>query len=35
VACAGPGVVEALPLLGYEVVTDGPADAVVVWFHRN
>jgi 4-nitrophenyl phosphatase len=34
-ACAGPGVFEALTGAGYEVVTDGPADAVVVGFHRT
>jgi len=34
-ACAGPGVFEALTHAGYEVVTEGPADAVVVGFHRT
>jgi len=34
-ACAGPGVVEALRHRGAEVVTDGPADAVVVGFHAD
>ena len=34
-ACAGPGVVEALEAAGYEVVREGPADAVVVGFHRD
>ena len=34
-ACAGPGVFEAVAHAGYEVVTEGPADAVVVGFHRN
>jgi len=32
-ACAGPGVVEALQLRGAEVVAEGPAEAVVVGFH--
>jgi HAD superfamily hydrolase (TIGR01450 family) len=31
---AGPGVVEALEVAGFEVVDDGPADAVVVGFTR-
>ena len=31
--CAGPGVVEALQSRGARVVTDGPADVVVVGFH--
>jgi 4-nitrophenyl phosphatase len=31
--CAGPGVTEALQARGVEVVTDGPADVVVVGFH--
>jgi 4-nitrophenyl phosphatase len=31
--CAGPGVVEALQARGAEVITDGPADVVVVGFH--
>jgi 4-nitrophenyl phosphatase len=34
-ACAGPGVVEALGERGYRVVEDGPAAAVVVGFHRE
>jgi glycerol-1-phosphatase len=34
-ACAGPGVVEALADAKFEVVDDGPAEAVVVGFHRN
>jgi 4-nitrophenyl phosphatase len=34
-ACSGPGVVEALEAKGFEVVDDGPADAVVVGWHRN
>jgi 4-nitrophenyl phosphatase len=34
-ACAGPGVVEALEDRGLRVVTSGPADAVVVGFHRE
>jgi 4-nitrophenyl phosphatase len=34
-ACAGPGVVEALGVAGYRVVDDGPADAVVVGWHRT
>ncbi len=34
-ACAGPGVVEALDLRGIEVVTSGRPDAVVVGFHRD
>ena len=34
-ACAGPGVVEALEGVGLEPVTDGEADAVVVGFHRT
>jgi 4-nitrophenyl phosphatase len=33
--CAGPGVVEALELAGFTVVHDGPADAVVVGWHRT
>ena len=32
-ACAGPGVIEALDAEGYEVVDRGPAAAVVVGFH--
>lgn len=32
-ACAGPGVIEALAASGYAVVDRGPADAVVVGFH--
>ncbi len=34
-ACAGPGVVEALELAGFRIVDRGPADAVVVGFHRD
>jgi HAD superfamily hydrolase (TIGR01450 family) len=34
-ACAGPGVVEALEAHGFEAVDDGPADAVVVGWHRT
>ncbi|MGZ6965966.1 MAG: HAD-IIA family hydrolase, partial [Acidimicrobiia bacterium] len=34
-ACAGPGVVEALELAGFEVVGAGPAAAVVVGWHRD
>ncbi len=34
-ACAGPGVVEALEQAKFAVVDTGPADAVVVGFHRN
>ncbi len=34
-ACAGPGVVEALEACGFTVVDDGPADAVVVGWHRT
>lgn len=34
-ACAGPGVVAALHDAGFEVVDDGPADGVVVGFHRE
>jgi glycerol-1-phosphatase len=34
-ACAGPGVVEALAARGLRVVPSGPADAVVVGFHRD
>jgi len=34
-ACAGPGVVEAVTAAGYDVVADGPVDAVVVGFHRT
>jgi 4-nitrophenyl phosphatase len=33
--CAGPGVSEALAAVGLEPVDDGPADAVVVGFHRE
>ena len=33
--CAGPGVEEALNERGVTVVRDGPADAVVVGFHRD
>jgi 4-nitrophenyl phosphatase len=32
-ACAGPGVVEALEEAGFEVVADGEAEAVVVGWH--
>lgn len=35
VACGGPGVVEALEARGVAVVPEGPADAVVVGFHRT
>jgi glycerol-1-phosphatase len=34
-ACAGPGVVEALTAVGLEPVRDVPADAVVVGWHRD
>ncbi|MSO36948.1 MAG: HAD-IIA family hydrolase [Acidimicrobiia bacterium] len=34
-ACAGAGVVEALEMAGYEVVSEGPAEAVVVGWHRH
>jgi HAD superfamily hydrolase (TIGR01450 family) len=34
-ACAGPGVVEALTRAGATVVASGPADAVVVGYHRE
>jgi len=34
-ACAGPGVVEALERSGFFVVDDGPADAVVVGWHNT
>jgi len=34
-ACAGAGVVEALEAAGLHVVTNPPADAVVVGFHRG
>lgn len=33
--CGGPGVVEALEQRGARVVCEGPADAVVVGFHRD
>jgi HAD superfamily hydrolase (TIGR01450 family) len=33
--CAGPGVVEALGGVGLTPVREGPADAVVVGFHRD
>lgn len=33
--CAGPGVTEALEMRGVEPVTSGPADAVVVGWHRE
>jgi HAD superfamily hydrolase (TIGR01450 family) len=34
-ACAGPGVREALAAHGLVAVDEGPADAVVVGFHRE
>ncbi len=34
-ACAGPGVVEAMTGAGFEIVERAPADAVVVGFHRT
>ncbi len=34
-ACAGPGVVEALTERGFAVHNDGPADAVVVGWHQS
>jgi glycerol 3-phosphatase-2 len=34
-ACAGPGVSEALKAAGFRVVDTGPADAVVVGWHRE
>lgn len=34
-ACGGPGVVAALEARGVTVVDEGPADAVVVGFHRS
>lgn len=34
-ACAGPGVVEALEAHGFVAVDDGPAEAVVVGWHRT
>jgi glycerol-1-phosphatase len=34
-ACAGPGVVEALTSQGFEVVGEPPVDAVVVGWHRD
>jgi 4-nitrophenyl phosphatase len=34
-ACAGPGVVEALEGHGFEVVPEGPCEAVVVGWHRD
>jgi glycerol 3-phosphatase-2 len=34
-ACSGPGVVEALESRGFEVVESGPAEAVVVGWHRT
>jgi glycerol 3-phosphatase-2 len=34
-ACAGPGVVEALTEVGLRAVGEQPADAVVVGFHRD
>jgi HAD superfamily hydrolase (TIGR01450 family) len=33
--CAGPGVVESLTRAGFEPVREGPAEAVVVGFHRD
>ncbi len=33
--CGGPGIVEELEGRGVEVVRDGPADVVVVGFHRD
>ncbi|HLM17112.1 MAG TPA: HAD-IIA family hydrolase [Acidimicrobiia bacterium] len=33
--CGGPGVREALADAGFEAVDDGPAEAVVVGFHRD
>ena len=34
-ACSGPGVVEALEARGFEIVDTGPAEVVVVGWHRN
>jgi HAD superfamily hydrolase (TIGR01450 family) len=34
-ACAGAGVVEAMTACGFEVVREGPAEAVVVGWHRD
>ena len=34
-SCAGPGVIEALADAGLAAVDDGPAEAVVVGFHRE
>jgi glycerol 3-phosphatase-2 len=34
-ACAGPGVVEALTQAGFQLVTAAPADAVVVGWHHD
>ena len=34
-ACSGPGMVEALEARGFEVVEKGPAEAVVVGWHRT
>lgn len=34
-ACAGPGVVEALEGRGFEVVAQGPCEAVVVGWHQD
>jgi len=34
-ACAGPGVVEALTTSGFTVVDDAPADGLVVGWHRE
>jgi 4-nitrophenyl phosphatase len=33
--CAGAGVIEALEACGFTIVEDGPADAVVVGWHRT
>jgi len=35
VACAGPGVIEAIEAVGLRLVDRAPADAVVVGLHRN
>ena len=34
-ACSGPGVVEALEARGFEIVETGPAEVVVVGWHRT
>jgi HAD superfamily hydrolase (TIGR01450 family) len=34
-ACAGAGVIEALDAAGFTIVDEGPADAVVVGWHRT